>query len=52
VNKNPSDAPPNSLIDSIGSPRVKTTKGEGVGVCSLVHNTSRVNGHVGVPNGD
>jgi hypothetical protein len=36
------DIPPNSLMDSIASPKVKTTKGEGVGVHSLVRNTSGV----------
>jgi hypothetical protein len=33
------DALPNSLMDSIVSPKVKTTKGEGIGTCSLAHNT-------------
>jgi len=27
------DAPPSSLMDSITSPKVKKTKGEGVGAC-------------------
>jgi hypothetical protein len=36
------NAPPNSLIDSTISPKMKTTKEEGVGVRSLVHSTSRV----------
>jgi len=34
------DAPPNSLKDSNANLKVKTMKG--VGVCSLVHNTSGV----------
>jgi hypothetical protein len=38
------DTPPSSLMDSIASPKLKTTKGEGVGVRSLVRNTSRVEG--------
>jgi len=41
------DAPLNSLIDSTANPKVKTTEGEGVGICCLVHSTSRVEGHVG-----
>jgi len=32
--------PPNSLMDSTMSPKVKTTEGEGVGVHSLVCSTS------------
>ncbi len=43
------DTPPNSLIDSITSPKVKTTKGEWIGTCSLAHNTSGVEGHVRAP---
>jgi len=39
--------PLNSLIDSTTSPKVKTTKGEGVGVGSLAHNTSGVEGRAG-----
>jgi hypothetical protein len=42
------DAPPHSLKDSNASPKVKTIK-EGVGVCSLTHNTSGVEKHVGAP---
>ncbi len=38
------DAPPSSLMDSIMSPKVKTTKGKGVGVRSLARNTSGVEG--------
>ncbi len=41
------DAPPSSLMDSIVSPKVKTTKGEGVGARSLARNTLRVKGRVG-----
>ncbi len=39
------DAPPNSLRDSIMSPKVTIMEGEGVGVCSLVRNTSWVERH-------
>jgi len=46
------DAPPNSLTDSTTSPKAKTIEGEGVGACSLVHNTSRVERHVGAPKWD
>jgi hypothetical protein len=38
------DAPPNSLIDSNVSPKVKTTE-EGVGACSLARSISGVEGH-------
>jgi len=31
------------------SPKVKTTEGEGIGVCSLVHNTSGIKGHAEAP---
>jgi hypothetical protein len=41
------DAPRNSRIDSTTSPKVKTTKGQGVGACSLAHSISEVNEHVG-----
>ncbi len=43
------DAPPSSLIDSTTSPKVKTTKGQEIGACSLTRNTSKVEGHVGTP---
>jgi len=46
------DAPPSSLMDSIVSPKVKTTKGKGVGVRSLVHSTSGVEGGAGAPGWD
>jgi len=36
----PNDTPPSSLMDSTMSPKV-TMKGEGVGACSLTHNTLR-----------
>ncbi len=39
---NVNDEPPNSWIDSTS--KVKTVEGQGVGVCSLVCNTSRVKG--------
>jgi len=42
-----SDALPNSLIDTIASPKVKTTKGEGIGVHYLIRNMSRAEGHAG-----
>jgi hypothetical protein len=42
VDVDPSDAPPNSFIDSNANPKVKTTKKERVGAHSLTHNTSRV----------
>jgi len=45
------DAPPNSLMDSTTSPKVKTTVGEGVGACSLAHNTLGVEGRARAPNG-
>jgi hypothetical protein len=43
------DAPPSSLMDSTSSPKMKTTKGEGVGAHSLAHNTSGVGGCAGAP---
>ncbi len=43
------DAPLSSLMDSIVSPKVKTSKGKGIGAHSLAYNTSGVEGHVGVP---
>jgi hypothetical protein len=42
----PNDAPPNSLINSTMSPKVKTTKEKGVGVCFLTHSISGVDGRV------
>jgi hypothetical protein len=42
----PHDAPPNSLIDSTVSPKVKITKGR-IRVHSLTCNTSRVERHAG-----
>ncbi len=41
--------PPNSLINSIVNPKVKTTEGLGVGAHSLACNISRVEGCVGSP---
>ncbi len=38
------DALPSSFMDSTMSPKVKTTKGEGIGVHSLIHSTSGVEG--------
>jgi hypothetical protein len=34
-------------MDSTANPKVKTTKGEGVGAHSLAHNILGVEGHVG-----
>ncbi len=47
----PNDTPPSFFMDSIVSPKV-ITKGEGVGACSLAHNTLRVEGRVGAPGWD
>jgi hypothetical protein len=41
--------PLNSLMDSTVNPKVKTTKGERIGVCFLACNISRVKGRVGAP---
>jgi hypothetical protein len=41
------DAPPSSLIDSMASLKVITTKGKGDGVRSLAHSTSGVEGCAG-----
>jgi hypothetical protein len=43
------DAPSSSLMDSIVSPKVKTTEGKWIGVHSLACNTSGVEGRVGAP---
>jgi hypothetical protein len=40
------DAPPSSLMDSIVSPKMKTSKGERVGVRSLACSILGVEGHV------
>jgi hypothetical protein len=40
------------LMDSIVSPKVKTTEGEIVRARSLARNTSGVEGHVGAPGCD
>ncbi len=42
------DASPDSLMDSIASPKVKTIEGEGVGARSLACSTLGVEGHAGV----
>jgi len=34
-------------MDSTASSKVKTTEGEGVGVCSLAHSTLEVERHAG-----
>ncbi len=39
------DAPPNSLMDSFTSPKVKTTQGKGVGARSLACSILGVEGH-------
>ncbi len=41
------DPPSSSLMDSTLNPKMKTTKGEGVGVRSLAQNTSGVEGRAG-----
>ncbi len=46
------DAPLSSLMDSTTNPRVKTTKGEGIGARSLAHNISRVEGCARAPGWD
>jgi hypothetical protein len=38
------DAPPNSLKNSNASLKVKTMEEKGVGVCSLIHSTSKFKG--------
>ncbi len=44
-----SDAPPNSLMDLIVNPKVKTTEGERVGVRSLARSTLQVERCAGAP---
>jgi len=39
-------------MDSTTSPKVKTMEGEGIGACSLAHNTLRVERCAGVPRWD
>jgi len=39
-------------MDPTTSPKLKTTKGKGVGVCSLVRNTLGVKGHAEAPRWD
>jgi len=43
------DTPSSSLMDSTSSPKVKIVEREGVGVHSLVCNTSRVKRHARAP---
>jgi hypothetical protein len=43
------NTPPDSLMDSTTSPKVKTMEGKGVEVRSLAHNTLGVEGRVRVP---
>jgi hypothetical protein len=43
------DTLPKFLMDSTTSPKVKITKGEGIGARSLARITSRVEGRVGAP---
>ncbi len=45
------DAPPNSMMDSTASPKVKTMKGKGVGARSLAHSTSGVGGVLEIRDG-
>ncbi len=40
------NAPPHSLKDSNASPKVKTTKEEGITVCSLTYSILGVEGHL------
>jgi hypothetical protein len=44
--------PPSSLMDLTTNPKLKTTEGERVGACFVAHNTSKVEGHVGVSGWD
>jgi len=48
----PFDASPSSLMDSIASPKVETTEGEGIRACSSARSTLRVEGCLGVPGWD
>ncbi len=41
------DTPLDFLMDSTISPKVKTTKGKGIGARSLAYNTLGVEGHAG-----
>jgi len=45
----PCDALASSLMDSITSPKMKTTEGEGIGARSLTRNTLGVERRVGAP---
>jgi hypothetical protein len=46
------DAPPNSLMDSTTSPKVKITEGKGVGTRFLAYSTLEVEGRARVPGWD
>jgi len=46
------DAPPSSLMDSTVNPKVKTMEGKKVGVHSLAHNISGVEGRAEVSKWD
>jgi len=46
------DAPLSSLMESIVSPKMKTSEGEGVGACSLARSISGVERCAGVPGWD
>jgi hypothetical protein len=52
MKENKTNAFPNSLMDSTMSPKVKTSEGEGVGMCSSTSNMLGVEGHVGAPRWD
>jgi hypothetical protein len=43
------DALPSFLDGLIASPKVHTTKREGIGACSLAYSTLGVKGHAGIP---
>jgi hypothetical protein len=46
--ENIADAPPNSLMDSTVSPKMKTREGERIEAHSLARSTLRVEGHAEV----
>jgi len=46
------DTPPSSLVDSAASPKEKITEGKRIRACSLVRNTSGVEGCAGAPRWD
>jgi hypothetical protein len=43
------DTPPDSLMDSFANPKVKTTKGKGIGARSLAHSILGVEGRAKAP---